>query len=359
MDPRERMMRALYGEEPDFLPVFELAIGAPIAKEVLGRTPKVDSYLVVDPVDYYKIYRGFGLDGMTIWDVGLPVKYLDKVTYMDDWGRMWKTSGDSHVTFYVRGTIHSPEDFENFSPPDPHNYERLEPLRKVTKINRAKLAVVGGIHDAFEIPSMMRDMENFLVDFYRNPTFAKKIVETSTEYNIELAKAMIDLGADAIMSGDDYAYNQGPMMSQAHFKEFVFPYLKKVVDVVHRRGIPFLKHTDGYLWPILDMLVNTGVDALHPIEPQAKMSLRDVKDKYGDALCLMGNVDVTNVLPFGTVRETIDEVKRCIEEAASGGGYILSSSNSIHDAVKVENFKAMIKAARRYGKYPLRAQPAT
>jgi len=353
VNPRERMMQALYREEPDLIPVFELAIGAPIAKEVLGRTPKVGSYLVVDPVDYYNVYRGFGLDGMTIWDVGLPVKHLDKVTYIDDWARIWKRSEDSHVTFYVRGTIHGPEDFENFSPPDPHDYDRLEPLRKVIKVNKAELAVVGGIHDAFEIPSMMRSMENFLLDYYKNPTFAKKIVETSTEYNIELAKAMIDLGADAIMSGDDYAYNQGPMMSPKHFKEFVVPYLKKIVDVVHRRGIPFLKHTDGYLWPILDDLVNTGIDALHPIDPKAKMSLKDVKEKYGDALSVMGNVDVTYVLPLGTVEETVGDVKRCIKEAAGGGGYVLSSSNSIHDAVKVKNFKAMIRAARRYGKYPI------
>ncbi len=199
----------------------------------------------------------------------------------------------------------------------------------------------------------MRNMENFLLDYYKNPTFARKIIETSTEYNIELAKAMIDLGADAIMSGDDYAYNQGPMMSPKHFKEFVFPYLKKIVDVVHRRGIPFLKHTDGYIWPILNDIVNTGIDALHPIDPQAKMSLKDVKEKYGDTLCVMGNVDVTNVLPLGTVEETVGDVKRCIKEAAGGGGYVLSSSNSIHDAVKVENFKAMIRAARRYGKYPI------
>ncbi len=165
---------------------------------------------------------------------------------------------------------------------------------------------------------------------------------------------MIDLGVDAIMSGDDYANNQGPLMSPKHFKKFVVPYLKKIVDVSHQGGVPFIKHTDGYLWPILDDIVDTGIDALHPIEPKARMRLKDVKDKYGDAMCVMGNVDVAYVLPLGTIKETESEVRRCIREAASGGGYILSSSNSIHDGVKVENFRAMVKAARKYGKYPIR-----
>jgi len=352
--PKERVLAALHLEEPDTIPVFELAINAPVAKEILGRPIQVSSYLVFDAEDYYNVYKGFGLDGMTLWDVGLPIKYLDKETYVDDWRRVWKKSDHSQVTYYLRGEIKSPEDFEEFSPPDPFDPKRLDCLERIMKINREELTIVGGIHDAFEIPSMMRGMNNFLLDHYKNPSFTKKIAEASTKYNIELAKAMIDLGVDAIMSGDDYASNQGPMMSPKHFKEFVAPYLKKIVDVVHRRGVPFIKHTDGYLWPILDDIINTGIDALHPIEPQAGMSLKGVKDKYGNAACMMGNVDVAHILPLGTVEETVKDVKRCIREAANGGGYILTSSNSIHNSVKVENFKAMIKAARKFGKYPIR-----
>lgn len=219
------------------------------------------------------------------------------------------------------------------------------------KNNKKQLAVVGGIHDAYEIPSQMRGVNNFLVDLFKNPSFARRIIETSVDYNIELAKAMIDLGVDALISGDDYAYKHGPFMSLKLFREFITSYLKKIIDTVHHCGIPFIKHCDGNIWPILDDMVNTGIDALHPIEPQAGMSLREVKEKYGNKICVMGNVDVTNVLPLGTVEDTVKDVKRCIEEAASGGGYILSSSNSIHNAVKIENFKAMIEATKKYGKY--------
>jgi len=175
----------------------------------------------------------------------------------------------------------------------------------------------------------------------------------SVEYNVELAKALIDLGVDALITGDDYAYKKGPLMSPEHFKRFIAPYLKRIVEVCHRRSVPIIKHTDGYLWPILDDITGTGIDALHPIEPQARMRLSEVKNKYGDKICVAGNVDVSSVLPLGTVKDTVMEVKRCLREAAGGGGYILSSSNSIHGSVKPENFQAMIKAAKKYGRYSL------
>jgi len=343
MTPKERMLRALYGEEPDIIPLFEIEINKPIVRKILGKEPK-------DALDFYEVYSNIGLDGINFWDNWIPVKYLNTKYFIDDWARIWAIE-DNEVTYYVRGTINNVEDFENFSPPDPFDYNRLDRLRKVIKNNKKELAVIGGIHDAYEIPSQMRGVSNFLMDLYKNPSFARKIIETSVKYNIELAKAMIDLGVDAIISGDDYAYKHGPFMPPKHFKEFIAPYLKEIVNTVHRRGVPFIKHTDGYIWPILEDIVNTGIDALHPIEPQAGMSLKEVKDKYGNKICLIGNVDVTYVLPLGTIEETINEVKRCIKDAANGGGYILSSSNSIHNSVKIENLMTMINAAKKYGKY--------
>jgi len=313
--------------------------------------PRVDAYLLVNAEDYYDVYTGFGLDAMTVWDAGLPVKYLDEETFLDDWGRIWRKSEHTQVTYYLKGTIKSLDDLETFSPPDPHDYKRLRTLERLIKINKAKMAIIGGVHDAFEIPSMMRGLDNFLFDYYRNPEFAEKLIEMSIKYNLELEKAIIDLGVDALVTGDDYAYRKGPLMSPEHFKRFIKPHLKRIVDASHKSSMPIIKHTDGYLWPILDDIVDTEADALHPIEPQARMSLKDVKETYGDRICLVGNVDVSSILPLGTVEETITEVKRCLKEAAGGGGYILSSSNSIHDSVKPENFRAMIEAAKKYGKY--------
>jgi uroporphyrinogen decarboxylase len=115
--------------------------------------------------------------------------------------------------------------------------------------------------------------------------------------------------------------------------------------------VPFLRHSDGNLYPILEDLVNLGIDGLHPIEPKV-MDLAYVKKRYGDKIFLRGNVDCAYVLPFGSEEDVRRDVRRCIDAAARGGGFILADSNSLHSNVKTENILVMIDEARKYGGYP-------
>ena len=77
-----------------------------------------------------------------------------------------------------------------------------------------------------------------------------------------------------------------------------------------------------------------------------------MKTRYGDKVCLKGNVDCTGALCDGTPEEVEDEVRQCILAGGACGGLILSSSNTIHRGVKPDNYRAMLRAARRYGSYP-------
>jgi len=145
---------------------------------------------------------------------------------------------------------------------------------------------------------------------------------------------------------------KGPMVSPKHTARFLTPATQKQVELGHELGVPVFKHTDGNLWQIIQLLVDTGIDGLHPIDPMAGMDLAEVGAKYPD-LCLMGNVNCGATLSWKSVEEVRQEVKECIKKAGYGGGYICMSSNSIHSGVKPENYVAMIKAVREFGKYPL------
>lgn len=114
-----------------------------------------------------------------------------------------------------------------------------------------------------------------------------------------------------------------------------------------------MKHTDGNLWPIMDDIVDTGLDALDPLEPMAGMDIGKVKERYGDRIALAGNVDCGELLSRGTTEDVVEAVKETIAKASPGGGHILASSNSIHPAVKPENYRAMVEAAKEFGQYPL------
>ena len=112
-----------------------------------------------------------------------------------------------------------------------------------------------------------------------------------------------------------------------------------------------MKHTDGNINPILDDIIGTGVDGLHPIETGV-MDLSEVKENYGEEVCVLGNIDCRYVLPFGTEDDVRRDVRRSINEGGKGGGYVLTSSNSLHANVKVDNIFTMVDETRKYGRYP-------
>ena len=126
-----------------------------------------------------------------------------------------------------------------------------------------------------------------------------------------------------------------------------------MVDVAKKHGAPFIKHTDGDIWSIMDDLVEIGCDAIDPLEPIARMDIGEAKRRYGDKLALVGNVDCGELLSRGTPGQVEDAAKEIITKAAVGGGHVLASCNSIHPAVDPANYRAMVEAGQRHGAYPL------
>ena len=96
---------------------------------------------------------------------------------------------------------------------------------------------------------------------------------------------------------------------------------------------------------------SAGPDGINPIEPVAGMDLKTVKKLVGDKVCICGNIDCAHLLPWGTTEDVRQAVRQAIADAGSGGGYILTSSNSIHSSCKPENFAAMVRAAKEFGEY--------
>ena len=194
-------------------------------------------------------------------------------------------------------------------------------------------------------------IQELLMKFLIEPDLVHRVMDMVLDVNIRIARNAVRAGADIITLGDDYADNKGPMFSPDIFKEFIAPRLKKMVDAVHEAGAKVCKHSDGNLWKIIDSMVETGFDALNPIEPLAGMDIGEVKAQFGDRICLIGNIDCGHLLPLGTCQEVEAAVKDCITKAAQGGGLILSSSNSIHSSVNPENYLAMIQAVKKWEKY--------
>jgi uroporphyrinogen decarboxylase len=253
----------------------------------------------------------------------------------------------------VEGAIKVEKDLDTWHPPDPDEPWRYERLAELVKRYKGQRAIFANFADPFNVANEVRGAAAHYMDFIRNPDLVDRLARLIRDYYLRYIRNCIEVGAEIIFITGDYATAKWPMLSKEHFAKHVTPVLKALVDEAKSRGAYVVKHTDGNIMPIIDIILDTGIHGLHPIDPNAGMDLGEVKEKYGHRVCLVGNVDCAYVLTWGTVEEVREDVKRCIRQAARGGGYICMSSNSIHSAVKPENYVEMVKAIRDYGKYPV------
>jgi uroporphyrinogen-III decarboxylase len=222
----------------------------------------------------------------------------------------------------------------------------------VEAAERPGIFVVGWGDVAY--PGSSPYLPTFLKCMVKWPQLVHRYMEATTAGAIELIKAQIALGVDGIFGGNDWCFKSGPMFSPEHFQTFFVPHLKRIVEVCHRAGLPYIKHLDGNTDLLLPFLVeDVGIDALHGIEPSAGMEITKLNDSYKERIALIGTLDCGELLSYGSHEEITKEVKRVISAVSPGGGHIFSSSNGIHSGVPVENFLTMVAAVKRFGGYPI------
>ena len=341
MKSAERVLAALRLEEPDRVPVIEFVIDPGVRRKILPRSTDFG-----DLADY------LDLDCVGCGAVFSQVSG-DDTEWTDEWGVRYRAS-EQVVPHPVHGPIETMDDVRTYEPPDPNAPGRLGKLHDFAERYKGERAV--GFHHraAFMWSCYLMGIDRMLMALVTEPDLAGAVLDLVVDVNEKICRNAVRAGADFIVLGDDYATNAGPFFSPATFEELLLPRLKRVVDAIHEEGGFVIKHSDGNVWPLLDMIIETGADGLNPIEPTAGMDLAEVKEHCGDRICLTGNVDCGKLLSEGSEAEVEETVRRCIQEGAPGGGYMLSSSNSVHASVKPENYVAMVRAGKRYGKYPLR-----
>ena len=340
----ERVVKALKKEEHDMVPHLELIHDVKVREAILPGASYEDFIEYID------------VDGVLLFDKVFSWKYekVDEVKKIvrDQWGALIHFTSEA-LGFPIERAIKSEKDLDRYVPPDPDEEWRYEPLKKYVKRWKGERAIVGHVTDVFDIAKeSFLGEELYFESMVENPDLVDQVNEIALNYNLRSIRNQIEAGADVLSISGDFAITNGPMVSPKHTARFLTPALKKQVELGHTLGVPVFKHTDGNLWKIMDLLVDTGIDGLHPIDPYAGMDLAEVRAKY-PTLCLMGNVNCGATLSWKSIEEVRQEVKECIKKAGYGGGYICMSSNTIHSGVKPENYIAMVKAIREYGKYPL------
>jgi uroporphyrinogen decarboxylase len=359
MNGKERILTALDVREADRVPLYIHGINeAPIigiARHLTEGLPEPKQFHELDPAEQLKlldalflIHEQFEVDGFTAFEIGHQAE-IDPTHVRDDWGVVYERSPHG-LPVPMGHPIQSAADLASYRPPEPKR-EHLLLLDMARERFAGRHALFWMMRGTFVLSWRLAGMENLMLMLYDDPDFVHQLAEMTTRFNLKMLDLVVEAGVDVLIVEDDIADTNSLLIAPQQFREFVNPYNRQLVDRAHECGLKVVRHSDGNLWSILDTLLESGYDGLNPLEPQADMHLGKVKAYCGDRLCLLGNIDCRDLLPSGTPEQVEAAVKQAIEDAGTGGGLIISSSNSLHPGVDPDNCIAMFEATRKHGRY--------
>ena len=265
-------------------------------------------------------------------DWGTPV-------YRNFWGSE-VTNPPEATQQLVKPIAETPEDLENWEPPDWRTFSGDAIARWKQETDFFVMATTNA---GFDLGYELLGFEQFMMWTVLEPIVMRGYYEKLIETNIGFARIAAAAGADGILIADDLAYNSGPFVDPNYLRQDYFPLLKKQVSAIHDLGLPVIMHSDGDLHLLMDDLLDCGIDGLQSCDPNANMDIPELKQQYGDRLTFMGNIDI-NLLAQGSPEEVGRVTRELIQNSRKKGGFILSASNVVTKYCKPDNVLAMYRA---------------
>ncbi|HLA84556.1 MAG TPA: uroporphyrinogen decarboxylase family protein, partial [Thermoguttaceae bacterium] len=165
----------------------------------------------------------------------------------------------------------------------------------------------------YERACTMRGMTNVLADFYENPAFLAELLARIAEWNVELARRVIErFDVDAIYFGDDWGQQRGLQMGPRLWREFLLPPFRRMCEAVRDAGRAVFLHSCGNVSELLDELVELGVTCLNPFQPEA-MDVDALLPRYRERLTFHGGLSTQRTLPHGSPDDVRRETRHLLE----------------------------------------------
>lgn len=369
---RQRILNALSHQQPDRIP---LDLGSTVVTGItckaydrlkkqlgleLGETQvfeRAAQVAVIDEplLDLFQIDTRGVIPGLP--DNAPNVESPDEYGYIDEWGLKRTMPPDSDTYFGCNAPLSgelSLNDIERYPWPDPADPGRTRDLAaKIQLLNaRGDFAVLLTLPANFIATSMLlRGFEDWFVDTALNPKLAGALMDQVMEIQMEMCANI--LGAvggsiDVVVNLDDLATQDRILVSMPVYRRLLEPRLTRLYEFIRKNtNARLLHHTDGAVEPLLNSLIDMGIDAVNPLQVSAK-GMDDVaalKSSYGARLAFWGGIDTQHILPFGSVADVKNAVSEMNRALNIDGGYVMTSVHNIQNDVPPQNILALFETA--------------
>ncbi len=322
-------------ERPSYLPFYEhLASAGFIAR----RTGTPFDKMTPDNPDYWRIYVDFWL-GMGFDCVPMEVPLNCPLA---------RTEGAVSEGSESRSVIHSISDYEEYPWPDESRPIEFSHFETVASLLPDGVKIVGGVcMGPYEWVSQMMGVMGLSYALADSPELVELMFDRIGKLIVSADRQLATMDAvGALRQGDDLGFKTSTFLSPDLLRRYVFPTYKRIAELAHEQGKPFILHSCGNLSEVYEDLIEyCKIDAKHSFE-DAIMPVAEFKRRYGHRITPLGGLDV-DVLCRSSIDEIRAYTRKHIEECFADGWWALGTGNSLTDYMPVENYIAALEEGIR------------
>jgi uroporphyrinogen decarboxylase len=362
MTPRENLLSLYRRKGYEAAPVhFNLCPG--LERQFRERHPEAESY-----ADYYEFPMRLITDPGFPWIAEIPGFVPERAW---DWGRYYDPPVAPGARMDIWGVAHEPggaaaqhmthmrhplermtsvAEMEAYPWPDFEKADWSFVKREVERLHARGLAAQVWMEcTIWETAWYLRRMDLLMLDMVMGDGKAVFLLDKLTDLACFRARIHAEAGADILALGDDIGMQSTLMMSRDMYRAWLKPRLAKVIAAAKaaKPDILIQYHSCGYVLPLIEDLVEAGIDVLNPVQPEC-MDFADVHERFGDRVSFNGTLGTQTTMPFGTPEEVRSTVRRNLELAGERGGLFCCPTHMLEPEVPWENIEAYVSAAREF-----------
>ena len=261
--------------------------------------------------------------------------------WQDAFGVQWNRSVDQDIGVVCNRVV-TPQNLDDLVWPDPDDPTRFETYAPTVADHPEAFIVAALGFSLFERAWTLAGMENLLMAMVTDKPFVHALLDRILALNLRLIEHAVSYGIQAMQFGDDWGQQRGVLMGPDLWREFIKPRVRQMYQAVRAAGKFVFIHSCGKVNELFPDLIECGLDVFNPFQPEV-IDVFEAKRDFGDRLSFFGGISTQRLLPYGTVAEVRDQVRRLLAEVGRDGGYIAAPAHAIPGDARPENIAAMIE----------------
>jgi len=305
--------------------------------------------------DDFLVPQLLGFDAISLWEFRSPEKKpipLENGVLIDAWGRKRRNKW-----YLNEGILTSSQAWDDwieagfFAYPAEEQFIALRDLLgSLSQGPLEGMAFDASIAGAFEKAWQSMGFSHFARALRKGDELIGEALDHLLQFSAGMVDRWVDLvGVHSFILTDDMGYKGRPLVRPAEWAKWLLPRYQAFNERLHSMGCKVILHSDGQIEPLIPLIIEAGFDAIQALEPAAGVDMCRVMEQVGNKIVLIGNLDVSHLLIYGTPQEVARATTDILECALTSDARVaISPCQQIDEYCDPNNIIAMCNTAKNF-----------